>query len=98
VHLSGVANAADLFATEVGSGQRFPNRYRAGPPPVVRVLLRPSDLGGRKGRVIFRGGRNDTPARLDNNHSSAARSNVNTQDVDKVLLADTKFRYLPATI
>ncbi len=86
VHLAGKSYAGDVGALEIGLGERVPDGNAAGAPPVLRILLRPSDF--RRGEVgVLFGCRCDHLAALvDDERAGSAGANVNAEQENKCLL------------
>src|SRR5438045_6443616 len=86
MHLSGEADAGNVFACEICCRKRFVNGSAGGAPPVFGMLFRPANLRRCEGLMIRRGGRNEPPALFDDDRARAACANVNPKYVDKALL------------
>jgi hypothetical protein len=52
----------------------------------LRVLLGPADLRRGERFMIFRGGRDDTPAFVDDDRASPSRSDIYAEYVDRASL------------
>jgi hypothetical protein len=65
VHLSGEADAGDVFGAQSSLGDGFRNSDTTGPPPIFGMLLGPTDFGRGKGRVLFGCGCDDAAALVD---------------------------------
>jgi len=66
--------------------QRFWNGYAASAPPVVGMLLGPTDLGRGEGSVIFGRGRSDMTVLIDDQRACAAGSDIDAENVNRSLL------------
>jgi hypothetical protein len=77
MHLARETDAGDVFAREARASQRFADRNARGAPPVLGLLLGPTNLRSSKGFVIFGGGRDKKAALIDYDGARAASANVN---------------------
>jgi hypothetical protein len=65
VHLAGKADGCDIFAAEIRACKCFANGKTGRPPPVLRMLLGPSDLRRGEGLMVRSGGRNNAAVAID---------------------------------
>src|SRR5438445_13607779 len=86
VHLSGEADASNFFGAEIGARDGFTNRDAGGTPPILGVLLGPTDLLRSEGLVLFRGGRNEAAAAIYDEGARSFGTNVNPENVDRTSL------------
>jgi hypothetical protein len=86
VHLPGETDAGNFIGAEAGLLDRFRNGYAAGAPPVVGMLLGPTDLGRGEGSVIFGRGRNDVTVLIDDQGTCTAGSDIDAENVNRSLL------------
>lgn len=84
VHLSGETQASNVVPLQSGTLQSAWNGSRTSSPPIVRLLLYPTNLRRSKGSVLFRGGGNYTPVLIHNKGTRSAGSYVNPEYVDKL--------------
>src|SRR5438477_2801593 len=82
VHLSGEADASNFFGAEIGARDGFTNRDAGGTPPILGVLLGPTDLLRSEGLVLFRGGRDHAATAIDDDGARSSGTNVNPEYVD----------------
>jgi len=86
VHLSGEADASNFFGAEIGARDGFTNRDAGGTPPILGVLLGPTDLLRSEGLVLFRGGRDHAATAIDDDGARSSGTNVNPEYVDEASL------------
>lgn len=83
MHLAGEADAGYFLGAKVGACDGLANRDAGGAPPVLRLLLGPSDLRGSEGLMFFRGGGNDAALAVDDERASSSGTNVDSENVDR---------------
>src|ERR1019366_399043 len=83
VHLSGETQTSNGVPPQSSTLQSAWNGNRASGPPIIRLLLGPSNLRRSKGSVLFRGGGNYTSVLTHNQDTRSAGSYVNPEYVDK---------------
>jgi outer membrane usher protein FimD/PapC len=79
VHLTGKADAGDLFAAEACARKRFANGDAGRLPPVIGMLLGPADLRRGEGLVVRGCGRDNAAVTIDHDGARAASANVNAE-------------------
>jgi hypothetical protein len=65
MHLTGEANAPNLFGPDVVTGQELLDGRRRRSPPIARILFCPAGLRRGKRLMFDRGGGNDLAEFLD---------------------------------
>src|SRR5713101_7236966 len=81
VHLSRKPDARNLLSAKLPLLERFVNSNSRGSPPIFRALLGPSGLGRGEGLVLLGGGDEDTPVTVHDQSASAARTNIDSENV-----------------
>jgi len=76
VHLPGETHAGDFFRAELCLSERLVNGDAAGAPPILGLLLSPSDLRGGKWNVLFGSGCDHVALLVDDQGTRAARANI----------------------
>jgi hypothetical protein len=76
MHLAGESNARDRISATAQLAESAPHCLAARPPPIARILFRPSLLRARERSVVAGSGRNYFSAFVDNESSGAAGANI----------------------
>jgi len=82
VHLTGEADAGDVFASEIRGGKRSAHGGASGVPPILGLLLGPANLRRGKGLMILRGGGDKATRLIEEQGPRAAGANVNSENVN----------------
>lgn len=82
MHLPGKSDTGDFFPAESRFGQCLAYRYPAGAPPILWLLLRPSDFWCRERSVFFRCRTQQATGFVDDERSCTARTYVNAKEFD----------------
>ncbi len=77
MHLSGETEASNVIAPQSRDFQSARNGNRASRPPIVRLLLCPTNLRGNKRSMLFGCRGNHMPVLIDNEDTRSASSDVN---------------------
>ena len=92
MHLSGETDASDFLRGQIRAGDGFANRDARGAPPVLGMLLGPSDLRRGKWLMVLGGGRDDAAAAIENEGACAASADVNSEYMDRASSAGSTAR------
>src|SRR5262245_43960125 len=80
MHLSGKSNAGDLLLLNTGFGERLGNGNLCRTPPVIGILVRPTDSRRGKGLMFFSNGGKNPPMLVDNNCARTAGAYVDSEN------------------
>jgi hypothetical protein len=83
VHLTGKADAGDVFAAEIRFGERLADGEAGGAPPIIGMLFGPADLRRGEGLMIRSGGRYNAAVAIDYDGACSAGADVNPKQVDR---------------
>jgi hypothetical protein len=83
VHLAGKPNTRDGIGGNTGVANRLLNRDGRRPPPVSRILFRPTRLGTPKGLVFGRSRRENLTAIVHDNRARSASTDIDPEEVDR---------------